>query len=180
MTSPEKQLETMLANIPEKTGKTIEAWIQLIGRSDAKKHGQIVKMLKSEHGVTHGFARLIASRALEPEQPIDFVGEQYRGAKSRLKPVYDEIVSYALSLGDSVEIAPKKASVSLRSRKQFALIVPAARERIDLGLNIKGVEVPSRLEPYNAMCSHRIRLFGVSDFDDEVRFWLSKAFMQAA
>ena len=49
-------------------------------------------------------------------------------------------------LGKDVEVAPKKAYVSLRRNKQFALIQPSTRTRVDLGLNLKGVEPEGRLE----------------------------------
>ena len=74
---------------------------------------------------------------------------------------------------------PKKGSVSLIRKKQFALIKPATKTRIDLGLKLKGVEVQGRLEdsgPFGTMCSHRIQLKSISDVDNEVIEWLSKAY----
>ena len=175
-TSPEKQLATMLANIPDKTGKSLEEWKEIVAIAELEKHGMILKLLKTEHGVTHGFANLIAAKCLEKEEVVDLVASQYDGAKEGLKPLYDTIIKHAKSLGGDVEIAPKKTSVSLRRKKQFALIVPATKTRIDLGLALKG-EVPNkRLEPYNAMCSHRVRLESLDNFDDEVKNWIKLAY----
>ena len=175
-TSPEKQLATMLANIPDKTGKTLEEWKVVVAKAGYEKHGMILKLLKTEHGVTHGFANLIAAKCLASEESVDPVASQYEGAKEGLKPIYDTIIKYAKSLGGDIEIAPKKTSVSLRRKKQFALIVPATKTRIDLGLALKG-EVPNeRLETYNAMCSHRVRLESVDNFDDEVKSWIKLAY----
>ncbi len=179
MASPEQQLATMLANIPEKTGKQLTEWKTIIASSDCSKHGQIVKFLKTEHGVTHGFANLIASKTLETGAPIDLVTAQYSGAKASLKPIYDALLSYAKSLGDDVEIAPKKTSVSLRRKKQFTLITPATKTRIDLGLALKGEEAGARLETYNAMCSHRIRLETPDDLDDFVKDKIKLAYSRA-
>lgn len=179
MATPEEQLETMLANLPEKTGRKLSDWLSLISEKSFEKHGQIMKFLKSEHAVTHGFANLIASKALESEQPDDPVGSQYSGPKAELRPIYDAILDFAKSLGSDVEIAPKKTSVSLRRKKQFALITPATNSRIDLGLALKGDDPAGRLETYNAMCSHRVRLEATSDFDDQVQEWMTKAYMRA-
>ncbi|MEL7487330.1 MAG: DUF4287 domain-containing protein, partial [Pseudomonadota bacterium] len=134
--SPEEQRVTMIANLPEKTGKDLKTWLKLVAAGDFEKHGQIVKFLKTEHGVTHGFANLIAAVAREPggDDAADPVEAQYAGAKAALRPIHDAIVKFAQSLGDDVEIAPKKTSVSLRRKKQFALITPATKTRIDLGL----------------------------------------------
>ena len=179
MASPEEQLATMLANLPEKTGKPLDAWLSLVSAQGLDKHGKIVAFLKSEHGVTHGFANLIAAKALESEATEDPVALQYSGGKAGLKPIHDEVVAYARSLGSDVEIAPKKTSVSLRRKKQFALITAATKTRVDLGLALKG-DVPSgRLEDYNAMCTHRVRLETVDDFDGEVRGWMAEAYARA-
>ncbi|MEP3891355.1 MAG: DUF4287 domain-containing protein [Hellea sp.] len=177
--SPEDQLKTMLANIPEKTGKNLEAWKTLIAKSGHEKHGAIVKFLKSEHGVTHGFANLISAKARETGEEIDLIAAQYSGAKSGLKPLHDLIVKYAQSLGSDVELAPKKTSHSLRRAKQFALIIPATKTRIDLGLALKGDDANGRLEAYNAMCSHRVRLETTEDFDAEVQAWMKEAYSRA-
>ena len=171
MATPDEQLATMLANIPEKTGKTLEAWKSVISESGHEKHGAIVKYLKTKHGVTHGFANLISAKARETGEEIDLIEAQYSGTKSSLRPLHDIIVKYAQSLGDDVELAPKKTSHSLRRKKQFALITPATKTRIDLGLALKGEEAQGRLERYNAMCSHRVRLESEQDFDTNVQAW---------
>ncbi|MEO1246406.1 MAG: DUF4287 domain-containing protein [Pseudomonadota bacterium] len=180
MSTPDKQLATMLANLPEKTGKPLAEWLQLLAKSGLGKHGEIVKHLKTEHGVTHGFANLIAAKALEGgEGEADLVAAQYAGPKAKLRPLHDEIVKFAQSLGPDLEIAPKKASVSLRRKKQFALITPATRTRIDLGLALKGKPAAGRLESYNAMCSHRVRLESTADFDKSVKAWMREAYGKA-
>ena len=179
MSDVDKQLATMLSNLPQKTGKPLDDWLALVGKEGLEKHGQIVKFLKGEHGVTHGFANLIAAKALENDAPTDPVADQYSGAKADLKPIHDAIVAFAKGLGDDVEIAPKKTSVSLRRKKQFALITPATKTRVDLGLALKGDEPAGRLETYNAMCSHRVRIEGVDELDDEVRSYIAEAYSRA-
>lgn len=179
MATPEEQAATMMANLPERTGKPLDEWLRLIAGTSLEKHGQIVAFLKSEHGVTHGFANAIAAKALERAAPVDPVAAQYAGAKAALKPIYDAVMAHALSLGDDVTVAPKKDSVSLRRQKQFALITPATRTRIDLGLALKGVAPSGRLEAGNAMCSHRVRLSQPVDVDDEVRGWMAAAYARS-
>lgn len=178
MATPEEMTQTMINNMPEKTGKALEDWLVIVGTSGLEKHGQIVKFLKTEHGMTHGFANLVANKARnqEPLAAEDLIAAQYSGGKEALKPIHDAIVDYAKSLGSDVELAPKKTSHSLRRSKQFALITPATKTRIDLGLSLKGEKAGDRLEIYNAMCSHRMRLETVNDFDDEVKGWMKLAF----
>ncbi len=183
--SPEEMAASMIANLKEKTGKTLVQWLKVTKAAKLEKHGQIVKMLKADHGVTHGFANLIAHKTLESNQPAGssdsstLVDAQYSGGKSELRPIYEAIVAAIKKFGKDVEIAPKKAYVSLRRNKQFALIQPSTKTRVDLGINLKGVEPTDRLEKsgsFNSMVSHRVRLESKKDFNAEVKKWLKAAY----
>ena len=86
------------------------------------------------------------------------------------------------TLGDDVGIAPKKAYVSLRRNKQFAIIQPSTKSRIDVGINLKGVEPEGRLEKsgsFNAMVSHRVRITSPKEVDAELEHWLKSAYEDA-
>lgn len=179
MATPEEMAASMIANMPEKTGKPLEDWLKIVAASQLDKHGKIVAMLKSDHAMTHGFANLVAAKALASDEPVDLVEAQYSGAKADLRPIYEAIVAFAKALGSDVEIAPKKASVSLRRKKQFALITPATKTRVDLGLALKGDEPAGRLEKGDAMCSHKVRLEAPEGFDAEVQGWISDAYSRA-
>ena len=179
MASSADMLVSMINNMPEKTGKSLPEWLVIVKKSGLEKHGEILKHLKTDHGMTHGFANLVAAKARETDEDIDLVAVQYSGGKAGLKPLYETILAYIQTLGDDIEIAPKKASVSLRRAKQFALITPATKSRIDLGFALKGEEAIGRLETYNAMCSHRVRLETADDFDGDVKDWLKLAYSRA-
>lgn len=182
--SPEAMAETMIANMKAKTGKTLPQWLTIVRKSKLEKHGQIVKLLKSDHGMTHGFANLVAHKALKSDAgsaETDLVAAQYSGAKSDLKPIYDAVIAAAKACGD-VEIAPKKAYVSLRRSKQFAIVQPSTKTRVDLGLNLKGEAATERLEAsgsFNAMVSHRVRLEKPADVDKNVKAWIKLAWQEA-
>lgn len=106
----------------------------------------------------------------------DLVVAQYSGTKAALRPIYEELRAAASALGDDVEVSPKKASVSLRRSKQFALIEPASAKRVQLGLNLRGVEPSGRLEVTTGMCTHRVSITAVDEVDDDVRGWLRAAY----
>ena len=53
----------IISKMIERTGKSIEQWIEIVKDNDFSKHGEIVKFLKQEHSLTHGYANLIARRA---------------------------------------------------------------------------------------------------------------------
>ncbi len=186
MPTPDQQTQSMIANLEAKTGKTLPQWVAIARACGLDKHGKIVSHLKSEHGLTHGYANLVAHTLLRSDAGSsaddDLLAGQYAGAKTVLRPIYDAIVAACRGFGDDVELSPKKAYVSLRRSKQFALVQPSTKTRVDLGLNLKGVEPDGRLEAsgsFNAMCSHRVRLADVSDVDAAVVGWLEQAYERA-
>jgi hypothetical protein len=181
--SPQEQEQTMVNNLREKTGKTLEQWLKITKASKLAKHGEVVNMLKGDHGITHGFANLIAHRTLESSASSsteeDLVAVQYAGEKAALMPIYDELVKKINAFGSDVELAPKKAYVSLRRNKQFGILQPSTKTRLDVGINLKGVEPGGRLEKsgsFNAMVTHRVRVESKKDVDAELIGWLKQAY----
>jgi hypothetical protein len=174
-----KALETMINNMPEKTGKNLEEWIKILESEKFEKHSSAVNYLKAEHGLTYGFANTIVTLAKEKNAPSeDLVMNQYQG-KELLKPIYEKLISIIEAFGTDIVVSPKKGSVSLIRKKQFALIKPATKTRIDLGLKLKDIEIQGRLEgsgPFGTMCTHRIQLQNITDIDNEVINWLSAAY----
>ena len=55
--------KAMIKNMFEKTGKPIEEWIKIVKEKDFLKHGEIVKFLKEQYSLTHGYANLIAQKS---------------------------------------------------------------------------------------------------------------------
>lgn len=79
----------MINNIPEKTGKTLEEWITILQAKSFAKHSEAVRFLKTEHGVTHGFANTIVTLSKkEDNSEEDLITNQYKG-KEALVPIYE-------------------------------------------------------------------------------------------
>ncbi|MET0989753.1 MAG: DUF4287 domain-containing protein [Glaciihabitans sp.] len=172
-----------LRNIEQSTGTPLADWFALIERrrSEGLKHGQLVAWLKGEHGLTHGNANALVLTSTAPgeSEPADLVATQYAGGKEALRPLYDRLVTLAVSLGDDVEVSPKKTSVSLRRSKQFAVLTPATRTRIDVGLNLGDMPPTGRLERTTGMCSHRVRVSSIDEVDDDFAQLLRTAYERA-
>ncbi|MDX5349074.1 MAG: DUF4287 domain-containing protein, partial [Hymenobacteraceae bacterium] len=160
----DKATQTMIDNLYKNTGKTLEQWTDIVNKESFVKHGEIVKFLKDTHGLTHGFANLIAHKAKatdagSAENSEDLIIAQYKG-KEHFKPIYTKLLSEIQSFGNDIEIAPKNAYVSLRRKKQFATLQPATKTRFEIGINLKGQEPIGKLEAEkpNSMCSHKIKI----------------------
>lgn len=181
--SPEEMLASMIENLKEKTGKTLEQWQKLAAVTKLDKHGKLVDHLKAEYGIGHGYANLIAQKSLQPAggpaEGDDLIEAQYSGPKAALRPIYDKLVSALQKFGGDVEVAPKKAYVSLRRSKQFAILQPSTATRLDVGINLKGAPAKGRLEAsgsFNSMVSHRVRVESAADVNPELVGWLREAY----
>ncbi len=163
----------MIANLEKNTGVKLAGWLDRARAAGTDKHGGIIKHLKTEHGLTHGFANLVAHKLREqaaggPTAGDDLVTAQYAGKKAGLRPIYHALEKAVQAFGPDVEFAPKKAYVSLRRKKQFALIQPSTATRVDVGINLKDREGADRLEvsgSFNAMVSHCVRVADTNEVD---------------
>lgn len=179
-------VQKMIDNLEEKTGKKVDHWIKVVKKSGLEKHGQKVKLLKEEHGITHGYANMIVHMAKEDStfntvNKDSLVEAQYKGKES-LYPIYEKLIKEVSKFGKDLEIAPKKAYVSLRRKKQFALIQPSTKTRVDIGINLKSAEPDTFAQAagsWNTMVSHRIKISDVKEINKEVIKWLKEAYKNA-
>jgi len=181
----DKATLTMMENLHRNTGRTLEQWMEIVKKENFAKHGEAMKFLKETHGLTHGFANLIALKAKgsdsgSAENPDDLIAGQYKG-KEHFRPLYDRLMSEILSFGSDIDVAPKNAYVSLRRKKQFATLQPASKTRFEIGIILKGQPPQGKLEVEKPgmMCSHKICIAGDGDLDAEVMGWLKAAYDNA-
>jgi hypothetical protein len=182
MASVEQTVATFERNLAAQTGATVDQWMERARAKGFTRHGEILAWLKAEHGLGHGHANHIAKRTLAPSAEAvveDGVGHLFEGPKAAMRPLYDALTAAVTGLGADVELAPKKANVSVRRRRQFALLQPSTPTRLDLGLILKDVPPAGRLEAsgsFNAMFTHRVRLAAPGDIDAELNAWLKAAY----
>lgn len=169
----------------EKTGQSLDHWIKIVEATGIGKHKAIIDHLKSEHGFTYGYANFVAMKARKADAAShdadDLVAAQYIGKES-LKPIYEKLLKTIGKFGSDITITPKKDSVSCIRKKQFALIKPATKSRLDLGLKLKGKPTTKRLKnsgPFGTMCTHRVRLEKAAEVNPELIAWLKEAYQAA-
>lgn len=178
--------KTMAENLQKISGKSLEEWIGLVKQTNFSKHGEILKFLKEQHGITHGYANFIAHKALgsdagSAENTDDLIEKQYVG-KEHFQPLYEKLMNEIRQFGDDVEVAPKNAYVSLRRKRQFAILNPVTKTRFEVGINLKGQDQDGILEiitAANSMCTHKIKLESESDLTPEVLSWIRRAYDKA-
>ncbi|HLJ99324.1 MAG TPA: DUF5655 domain-containing protein [Streptosporangiaceae bacterium] len=180
-------LQSQIRNIETTYGKSLDHWFAVIDASGLTKHNEVVAMLKGDHGLAHGAAHRVSLLARQRDHadmavPPDPAGALYVGAKAGLRPLHDALLDEIRALGP-FDVAPKKGYLSLRRRKQFAMIQPSTTSRIDLGLILSATTpATGRLEPaarFNPLFTHRVRITAAADLDDELRGWLATAYALA-
>jgi len=170
----------MIANLPVKTGRSLEEWFVVLDSRPYEKHGEGLTFLKTEHGLSHGFANLIVARhrarGSAAASASELVDAQYAGSKAPLRPIYERLAAAAREFGEDVEIAPKKTGVSLRRHKQFAVIEAPSSTRVQLGINLRDAEPTERLRLAGGMCTHRVDVRSLDEVDDELVSWMREAY----
>lgn len=184
MSSVDKAIETQLANIEKRTGKSLKELAAIVKKSGLEKHGEMVAMLKKDLGMGHGDANTLVHHVkgniqttaakLAAGDPLD---EIYVGPKAALRPIHEKLMAAIEKFGE-FEIAPKKGYVSLRRKKQFAMIGPATNTRVEVGINMKDVKGTSRLEaqPEKSMCQYKVKVTSDKEVDKELIGWIKQAF----
>ena len=190
MADLEKALATQLANIEQRSGKTIAELVALVNGSGLSKHGEQVTMLKSTLGLGHGDANTLVHHArrsaanaadlmLPPSADL-LLDALYTGPKAALRPIHDVLLAAMRDFGEFEE-APKKTYVSYRRKKQFAMIGPATNSRVELGINAKDLVGDSRLEaqPPGQMCQYKVKLTDATQVDAQLIGWIRAAYESA-
>lgn len=188
MTNQEKAIATQMANIETRTGKSIAELIAIVKASRFSKHGELVKMLKTDLGMGHGDANMVVHLALKSDGQSAAEGETisqvldglYTGPKAALRPIHDKLLVAIRKFGDFEE-APKKTYVSYRRKKQFAMIGPATNTRVEVGLNVKDLKASERLleQPAGRMCNYIVKLTDANEVDATLIAWIESAYEAA-
>lgn len=188
MSSLDQAVQTQLSNIEKKAGKSLAEMSAMIHASGLDKHSELREMAMRDFGLSYGDANALVhyarksdgTRAAEGKSEVDVLGEIYSGPKAALRSIHEALMAEIDGFGP-FEIAPKKGYVSLRRKKQFAMIGPATNKQVEVGLNMKGVPGSDRLveQPAGGMCNYKVRLASSEEVDSELIAWLKQAYESA-
>lgn len=192
MADPTAATLNQLRNIQGRTGRTIVELHAALDGSGLTKHAEKRSWLMAEYGLGYGDANAVVTVQgkdlgdLGPAGSVsqapagDPLDDLYTGAKAHLRPIHEAVIAAVDGLGP-YEAAPKKAYVSLRRKKQFAMVGPATRTLVEVGLNVKGLPEHPRLKalPPGGMCQYAVRLGSADEVDADLRDWLRAAYGSA-
>ena len=185
MSSLDKAIQTQIDNIEKKTGMTLAELSAFIKKSGLSKHGEIREMLKEKLGLGHGDANTLVhvvfqsdgTRAAEGKSTDAVLDEIYSGAKAHMRPIHEALMKHINKLGE-FEIVPKKGYISLRRKKQFAMIGPKTNTRFEVGINAREFRKNARLleQPRGSMCNYIVNVTAPAEVDSELVAWIKSAY----
>jgi len=187
MNAVDQATATQLKNIEQRLGKSLEELAAFVRGSGLAKHGEIRKLLQDSFGLGYGDANTLAhlvqrsdGASQAADQGLDeaeVLDNLYTGPKADLRPIHEALMTAIRGFGVDFEVAPKKGYVSLRRKKQFAMLGPATKTQVELGLNAKGLPAGRLVEqPAGGMCNYKVRLSQAAEVDAELLGWVRAAF----
>jgi hypothetical protein len=188
MSSLDQAVQTQINNIQKKTGKSLVEIASIINQSGLTKHSEVRDMLKDTLGLGYGDANALThaifksdgARAAEGKSLQVVLDEIYKGPKTGFRPIHEALMIHIKKMG-KFEIVPKKGYISLRRKKQFAMIGPKTNTRFEVGINAIGLNINNRLleQPKGSMCSYIVNLADAQEVDAELIAWIKIAYDQA-
>jgi hypothetical protein len=167
----DKALATQLVNIEKRSGKSLAELAKIIAKSGLTKHGELVAMLKADLGLGHGDANTVVHKVKQAAAPAtsadaDPLDAIYGGTRAPLRAIHEHLMVRIRTFG-TFEIAPKKGYVSLRRKKQFAMLGPGTKTTLEVGLNSKLDQLGGGFakQPSGGMCQFKRRIAGVAEVD---------------
>ena len=151
MADPQAATLTQLRNIQARAGKTIAELHAVLAASGLARTGERRSLLMEQFRLGYGDANTVALFYTKPVPALDggpppaapaadAAGDPldalYVGAKAPLRALHEAVIRQVRGFGE-FEQAPKKAYVSLRRKKQFAVVGPATKDLIEIGINAR-------------------------------------------
>lgn len=189
-TSPREMLDAISRNLPKRTGKTLEQWAKLVKSKGPRAANERVAWLRSEQGLGGPTASVIVAAAegrdlaATYEDSDALVDAMYSGAKASLRPIHEAALKAARALGKDVTASARKTYVTLSRKRQFAVIQPSTKTRVDVGFALPRIKAAGRLKKTTTVgggrITHCIACSKPSDVNAEVRKWLKASYEQDA
>lgn len=183
--------QSVLAGMKQKTGRSLDEWIQFVKREGPPTEKERREWLKSKHRLGTNYAGWIAGSSVGKSDDGDpktylksaavYVEKMFSRPKDSLRPIYDALLTLGKKLGTDVKVCPCQTMVPLYRNHVFAQIKPTTRTRIDLGLALRDMRVPKRLIDTGGFAkkdriTRRIEIATVAEIDDDVKRWMKVAY----
>jgi len=184
----DKTTQEFFDKMKELTGKTFDEIEALYLSTGLTKHSEVRSFFMDKLQLSYGYANTLVhlitksdgTSMAEGKNMEELLEEIYDAKKLHLRPIHDTIMDKIHAFGD-FDIVPKKGYLSLKRKRQFAMVGPKSSTRIEIGINLKDIEGTERLveQPKGSMCKFIVKVQTLEDIDPELTGWLKEAYDQS-
>jgi hypothetical protein len=107
--------------------------------------------------------------------------EYFATGPERERPIYDAVMAHLDTLGP-IHVEPVSVGIFLKRSRTFAELRPMVRWvalSFRLNRNLEHSKIARRMKGSGAAVYHVVNLRGPDDVDDDVRAWLSEAYLES-
>jgi predicted transport protein len=168
----------------EKTGKSLDEWLDVIKPGGYIRTMQILNWLKVDHKLNHMQANFLANIYLNKGQVVyqdenNLLENQFAKCEA-MRPLFDSVSKNILTQFPGTQLIPKKTYLSFAAQREFAAINVKPKE-IRLGLDLgeepfNEIVQKSKLSGPMPRISHMVALTDVSEFDDRIFDYLRQSY----
>ena len=189
-------IQKWVAELPDRTGRSLEQWADVARRKDLPTAKEKREWLKAECGLGTNaawwiveYAEGVATWDADPESYLaaaaGYVDGMFGKGKEWQRPIFEEVVAFARTLGPDVKVCPCQTIVPLYRARVFAELKPATKTRLELSFALGEVPITGALRPNprakgNDRLRYQIAIAGPADFNAAARKWLKAAYVQDA
>ncbi|WP_409342945.1 DUF5655 domain-containing protein [Paenibacillus sp. MBLB4367] len=136
--------QAMANSMKERTGKTVEEWLELLKDAPLpEKPSEKKKWLKEHYGLGQNSAMMLLGLISGVNEYADgdkLVDALFQKENEELRMLYDRVAKHISAIGSDISIQPRKTYIPFYRKKQFLMIKPHKGV-----LNI-GLALPETLE----------------------------------
>jgi hypothetical protein len=168
----------------ERTGKTLQQWLELVNASGKSSRIQILHWLRLGHGLNHLQAQLIAGIHLNQGRPVyidqDGLLESHLNKSQSMRALFTSISHRLLAEFPVAQLIPKKTYLSFTSIREFAAInIKTSELRLGLDLGdqpFTKVVLQARLKGPMPRISHMLIFTESTQFEHEAMKLVRESF----
>lgn len=111
--------------------------------------------------------------------PAMSLADYFRTGPERERPIFEAVMAHLDTVGP-VHVEPVSVGIFLKRAQSFAQLRPMSRwVALSFGLpyEVRSTRIARKVIPYGHRFHHVVNLGGPEDVDDDVRVWLTEAYL---
>jgi hypothetical protein len=164
-----------IAEAKQRTGRTVEEWMNLIKASGTAKHAEIRTWLKAEHKLDHmqaTFLTFIFENGGKPAFEAGDLRDTLFAGREKARELTDALEASLTEAYPSIEFVPKKTYVSINGEKVMGCATPI-KDGLRFGLDLGDMPFEGRVQKAKSLgampnVTHMIELRDPGEIDAEV------------